>query len=75
MWLVITMGLRFQDLLKLKFIDGDNLVKYFKLIERKNKNLCERYVPTSLIEMIIASSSSYPATATRLRKAVQRCLM
>lgn len=75
MFLVMCMGLRYHDLLKVRLQAANG--EYFKtirLIEKKNKHRSVRYLPTSLVEMAVASKASFPLSEHRLRKAVRTCL-
>lgn len=51
--MIITLGLRFQDLLKVYFITEEGVVKFLKLRESKNGNIACRFIPRSLTEMIL----------------------
>jgi hypothetical protein len=75
MWLVLSLDLRYHDLLRVVFVSKNgSFFKIIRLIEKKNRHKAVRFLPTSLLEMVVASKNSYPMSEMRLRTAVHECL-
>ncbi len=74
-WLLMVLGLRFSDLLRVKLYNSRReYFKFIKLIEKKNKNIAVRFIPLSLSLLCEYTQANYPISPIRLRSAVRYCL-
>lgn len=75
MWVIMSLALRRSDFHKIQLWDSEgNPVKFIRLIENKNNNLTERYVPSSVIRLAKFAKISFPMTPFRIKNAVKSCL-
>jgi hypothetical protein len=58
------MGFRSPELLRVYFFTKtEEAAKSIKIIEKKNKHTTIRYIPQSLINLILRSKANYPLSA------------
>lgn len=73
-WMCACLGLRANDIQRIMFCKEDEYICSIKILEKKNRNVTFRYVPSSLVNLIKKTETSYPLGARRMQEARRFCL-
>ena len=74
-WAAVCLGLRSPELKRVYFLNSYRQpVRTIKIKERKNNNTTLRYIPDSLINLILLTNTTYPISEERFNDARSECL-
>jgi integrase len=74
LYVALCLGLRRNDLLRVKFTKNNEWADIIEIVELKNKNTTSRIVPTTLKELLIRTNAIYPINTFRLKRLQEFCM-